>query len=310
MSARLLIVTPVRNEAEHLEIVARAMAAQTRQPDRWLLVDDGSTDETPELLRRLERDLSFAHALRTPPSFTVDRGDRHAVAAAPRAFNYALRHVSLAEFTHIGKLDGDIELPPGYFEELLAEFDRDPRLGLAGGTVLERDGGQWLPVSVPEHHVRGALKLYSRDCLNAIGGVRECLGWDGIDGVYARMRGYETRSFAHLLARHHRPCGTADGRLRSRRRAGELQYVMGAPLPWVLLKSLQTASARPAVISGLAFLYGYARAAAGPAGRVEDDEYLRFMRRELWGRMRRPLGLARSWPIRGRLSTSGSAGAD
>jgi hypothetical protein len=274
------------------------------------LVDDGSTDETPALLARVEREMNFARALATPPSFTDDRGDRHAVAAAPRAFNYALRHVALDEFTHIGKLDGDIELEAGYFEGLLAQFERNPRLGLAGGTLLERGRDGWSPVVLPEHHVRGALKLYSRDCLAAIGGVRECLGWDGIDGVYARMRGYETHSFGHLRARHHRPVGTAEGRLKSRRRAGELQYVTGAPLPWVLLKSLQTASARPTGISGAAFLYGYARAAVGRASRVNDEEYLRFMRRELWGRMRRPLRLAGSWPTRGRLSTSGSAGAD
>lgn len=296
MSARLLIVTPVRNEADHLGLVARAMAAQTRRPDLWVVVDDNSTDGTAALLAELEQELPFLRVLATPPAYTVDRGDRHAVAAAPRAFNWALSQLPAETFTHIGKLDGDIELPPDYFERLLAEFESDPTLGIAGGTLIERDGEgrPWVPVHVPEHHVRGALKLYSRECLEAIGGVQERLGWDGIDGVYARMNGYRTHSFEGLAARHHRPCGSADGRLRGRARGGETHYVVGFHLPWILLKSVKVAGSRPFIVSGAAFLYGYLRAAARSTPRVGDRDYRRFMRRELRLRARqrvRPAGV-------------------
>ena len=156
--------------------------------------------------------------------------------------------------------------------------------------LLERDRSAWKPVRLPQHHVRGALKLYSRECLAAIGGVRERLGWDRIDGTYARMHGFGTCSFEYLVARHHRPVGSADGRLRGRVRGGETHYAVGFHLPWALLKSIKIAASRPIGLSGAAFLYGYLRAAVTSAPRVEDKDYRRFMRLELSQRMRRRLG--------------------
>ena len=130
------------------------------------------------------------------------------------------------------------------------------------------------------HHVRGALKLYRRECFEDIGGVQERLGWDGIDQTYARMRGYTTRSFESIVARHHRPCGSADGALRGRIRGGENHYVLGFSFPWVAGKSLRYALARPLLASGAAFMYGYLRAAWRSAPRVGDEQYRRFVRRD------------------------------
>jgi poly-beta-1,6-N-acetyl-D-glucosamine synthase len=255
-------------------------------------VDDNSTDATPVLLQSLERELPFMRALATPAGYTVDRGDRHAAAAAPRAFNWALSQVSAHAFTHIGKLDGDIELPSDYFERLLAAFDRDPTLGIAGGVLVERVGARWRVMRTARHHVRGALKLYRRECFEAIGGVQECLGWDGIDETYARMRGYRTISFDDLVARHHRACGTVDGALQGRVRGGQTHYVLGFSLPWVLLKSLRYCLARPPVVSGAAFMYGYLRAAGRRSVvRVDDPEYRRFVRRDERRRVLAALGL-------------------
>ena len=284
-AARVLIVSPLRNEAEHIERTARSVAAQTRPPDLWLVVDDGSEDDTLAILRRLERELPFLRVLVTPVGYTTDHGDRHAVAAAPRAFNWALATEDPSAFTHVGKLDGDIELPPNYFERLLAEFERDHTLGLAGGTLVERTGGEWRAERVAKHHVRGALKLYTRPCFEAIGGVQERLGWDGIDETYARMHGFRTRSFGDVVARHHRPCGSADGRLKGRLRGGETHYVLGFHLLWVVLKSFKVAASRPRVISGAAFLFGYIQAAARSTPRVDDEAYQRFLRRDLRRRL-------------------------
>ena len=286
---RLLVVSPLRNEAAHLELVAGAVAAQTRPPDLWLAIDDGSTDGTWELARRLAGEIPFLRVLRTPARFTDDRGDRHAAAAAPRAFNRALRSVDRRAFTHVGKLDGDVELPERYFEALLREFDRDPRLGIAGGTIVERTPAGWAPAPAAEHHVRGALKLYRRECLEAIGGVRERLGWDGIDGTYARMHGWTTRSFAQLPVRHHRPLGSADGAWRGRVRRGEVHWVLGFGPAWSALKALQIGRGPGGAGAGAAFLYGYAAAAARGVPRVEDPDYRRFMRAEQRARLRRSI---------------------
>jgi biofilm PGA synthesis N-glycosyltransferase PgaC len=287
--SRLLIITPVRNEADHIELVARGLAAQSHRPERWLVVDDGSDDATPEILRRLASELDFMSVVTTPADFTVAAADRLAVAAAPRAFNYGLGTIGsdeLLRFSHIGKLDGDIELLPDYYEAILAEFARDSSLGIAGGTVVERRNGDWKPTSSAPEHVRGALKLYTRDCFASIDGIREILGWDGVDEVLARMRGFRTQSFDHPEARHHRDTGSADGRMRGHVRWGEAHWILQHGPLWTVLRSGKVARVRPRAISGAAYLYGYARAAARGVPRVEIDGYRDFVRAEQRQRMR------------------------
>ncbi len=283
---RLLLITPARDEAAHLETTIRALREQARPPDLWLIVDDGSSDETPRILERAAAEIPFLEVLRAPAQARGSKADGLALAAEARAFNAALAQVDLSGFTHLGKLDADIELSPDYFEALLARFAAEPELGVAGGTLLERSGGEWRPTRVPAYHVRGAVKLYSRECFEAIGGIEERLGWDTIDETYARMRGYATRSLADLTARHHRPVATRGGALRGRARLGQCAYILRYGTWWVTLRSLKIATWRPYGLSGLAFLYGYLRAAGRREGRVEDEEYRRFVARELRQRVR------------------------
>ena len=117
-----------------------------------------------------------------------------------------------------------------------------------------------------QHHVPGTLKCYSLECFQAIGGIQERLGWDTIDETYARMRGYRTQAFQDLVAHHHRPWGSADGTLRGRARHGRCAYIVQFPLPWVTLRAFKVARTRPRGLSGVAFLYGYLRAAARRRG--------------------------------------------
>jgi len=291
MSQRLLLVSPVYNEASYLELVARAVAAQTRRPDRWVIVDDGSTDRTPEILRELAAALDFVEVVTVARSPVKDGAkDKLAVAADARSFMLGVEHGDWRAFTHVAKLDGDTELPPGYFERILDEFERDPELGLAGGVYADPDpsgrGDGWKVMRVPtDHHVPGTLKCYSAACFASIDGIQERLGWDTIDETYARMRGYRTRSFPDLVTRHHRPAATADGTLRGRARHGQCAYIAHFTPTWVGLRAFKVARLPPRGLSGAAFLYGYASAAAHRVQRVQDDEFRAFVHRELRGRM-------------------------
>jgi biofilm PGA synthesis N-glycosyltransferase PgaC len=279
--SRVLLITPARDEAAHLERTIRAVMAQTRTPDLWLIVDDGSTDATPRILERFAAEAPFLRILRAPAQASRPGEDRLTIAAEARAFNAALDSVDASEFSHIGKLDADIELPPEYMEGLLERFAEEPELGVAGGTLLEQGARGWQPTKVPAYHVRGALKLYSRECFEAIGGIEERLGWDTIDETYARMHGYTTRSLPQLAARHHRPVATRGGTLRGRARHGQCAYILRYGAWWVTLRSLKVACSRPHGLSGLAFLYGYLRSALRRDDRVEDERYRRFVAREL-----------------------------
>jgi glycosyltransferase involved in cell wall biosynthesis len=305
---RFLIISPVRNEAAHIERVARSVAAQTRQPLAWVVVDDGSTDDTLAILRTLEDGIACLQ-VRTKAAPTEAVADRLAVAAAPRTFNYGLKMAADVDFTHIVKLDGDVDLPPDYFERLFERFDEDPQLGMACGNLIEPRGGKMVMLPIPRHHVHGALKCYTRECWDAIGGVQELLGWDTIDETYARMCGFKTRNYLDIIAIHLRPHASADGTLRGRARHGQCAYVAHFPPVWIALRSLKIARSRPIGISGLAFFYGYARSWARHVPQVPDREFRRYARWELRQRMlnalrhvgvdRRDLAVDRDAPLVG-----------
>jgi biofilm PGA synthesis N-glycosyltransferase PgaC len=284
----VLIVSPVRNEAAHIERVARAVASQELLPARWIVIDDGSSDETCQRLSQLRRELPFLTVLQAPGQPAGGARDRLAQAVEVRNFNLALADVQLEDYTHLMKLDGDIELPPQYLRVLMERFGRDPQLGIGGGVLVEpKPSGGMRRIAIPDYHVHGALKCYSLACYAAIGGVQERLGWDTIDQTYARMRGFRTRSFPDLVSVHHRPLASADGALRGHARHGECAYIAHYDPLWTALRSLKVARRRPPVLSGVAFLFGYASAALRRVEQVPDPEYRRFTRRELRGRMLR-----------------------
>jgi hypothetical protein len=291
MGSALVVVSPVRDEATHIEVVARAMAAQTRPPDLWIVVDDDSSDETPQMLHAFQREIPFMRVVSRGPEARAARSgkDRLARGECMRAFKWGLSQVRIERFGYIAKIDGDIELPPHYFEHLLERFERDPSLGIACGDIVEPARHRWKRLAIPSHHVHGALKLYRRECLQAIPELVEGLGWDTIDETYARMRGFTTRSFRDLVVRHHRPAGSRDGALRGHARHARCAYLAHYPLAWVMLRSIKVARRRPTVLSGLAFFYGYVREATRGTPRVADEEFRAFVRRELRGRMLRGL---------------------
>jgi biofilm PGA synthesis N-glycosyltransferase PgaC len=287
VEARILIISPVRNEADHIERVVRGVAAQELQPARWIVIDDHSTDDTLGIVRRLEGEVPFMTVLSARDRPEEPTRDRLARAAAPRTFNEGLATVDWRDYTHVMKLDGDIELKPDYLREVIARFDADPTLGIAGGVLDEPlPTGGMRRIRIAPGHVHGALKLYSHACFAAIGGVQERLGWDTIDGTYARMRGFTTRNFPELVSLHLRPIGSADGTVRGHARHGTCAYIAHYSPAFVAARSLKVATRRPQVLSGLAFFYGYLRAAAHRVERVPDPEYRRFTRQELRRRMR------------------------
>ncbi len=295
LAERLLVISPVRNEASHITRVVEAVARQTRPPDLWLVADDCSKDGTLEILRARETEIPFLSVLEVPQAAGKGR-DRLALALEARAFNHALRTTNWRAFTHIGKLDGDIELPPDYFERVLGRMRVEPGIGISGGSIVElTKRGVLKQTSPPDYHVNGALKLYTRECFEAIGGIQERPAWDMIDEAYARLRGFQTVRDRTLEARHYRRSGTADGRVRGRVRNGQFAYTARYSLLWVMARAVKIGvTSDPYVISGCAYLWGYLSCLIRRAPRVEDEEFKRLVRLEHRRRVRRILGIGRA----------------
>lgn len=259
----------------------QSMAAQTVKPDLWIVVDDGSRDETPEILQEYAAKLPWLRILRRE-----DRGRRSVGPGVIEAFYAGLAQINLAEFDYLCKLDLDLELPPKYFEILLARMEADPKLGTCSGKPYFLDSrGQLCSEGCGDENSVGMTKFYRVKCFQEVGGfVREVM-WDGIDGHRCRMKGWRAASWNEPELRfvHLRPMGSSDkGIWTGRKRHGAGQYFMGTSPAYMLASGVYRAARKPYVIGGLGMMVGYASAALRRAPRYEDPEFRRFLRRYQW----------------------------
>jgi glycosyltransferase involved in cell wall biosynthesis len=268
------VVTPARNEAENLPRIAESLRSQTVLPRRWLIVDNGSTDDTVECARALAAELPWIEVLDAP-------GEAAAKPGAPvvRAFHAGLERVD-EDVDVVVKLDADVSFAPDYFERHLLAFEADDRLGIAGGTCLELREGRWEPIHVTGDHVRGASRAYRRDCLRAVTPLPERVGWDGIDELKAAVLGWKTMLIPGLAFFHHRKLGARDGASTKRWvQQGRGAHYMGYRPSYLLIRTMHHARRDPAA---LAMLAGYVSSAARRDERYEDDtvrDYLRSQQR-------------------------------
>lgn len=276
---RLAVVVLVLNEETHLPTLLESLATQTRLPDELLLVDDGSTDASPELAAAWAERHGYATALRRP-SRPPSR-DRLARAAELAAFVWGIAQLD-ASFEVVVKLDSDLRLTPTCFAEVMDALDGDPRLGIAGPYLcIEGPNGEPLRERCPPYHVRGATKFYRRACLEQIYPLPEALGWDTLDDLRARMHGWRTASLSVTTGDpvHLRPTSTHDGRLRGHRRIGMAAYGYGASPLMVAAGTVRRLAQPPRFAGGLAFLIGWTAAALRRQPRPTRSERA-FLHRE------------------------------
>ena len=278
-SRRYLLISPCRDEARYLRRTLDSVAGQSVPPALWVVVDDGSTDETPAVLADYARRLPYLRVVRRE-----DRGDRQVGPGVIEAFYAGLETVHLEDFDYLCKLDMDLDLPVRYFELLIERMESNPRVGTSSGKpwFIHPQSGTLVPEVCGDEMSVGMTKFYRVACFKEIGGFVRQVMWDGIDCHRARMLGWiaESVNFEPLRFVHLRPQGASHkGVWTGRLRKGFGQYFMGTSPLYYVAVVIYHLPAYPAVIGSIGMLWGYLGSWLKGLPRYEDLEFRRFLRR-------------------------------
>jgi len=277
-SRRYLLISPCRDEAQYLRRTLDSVAVQSVLPALWVVVDDGSTDETPTILEEYARRLPYLRVVRR-----TDRGGRQVGSGVIEAFYAGLETVRLEDFDYLCKLDMDLDLPVRYFELMMQRMESNPRVGTTSGKpwFVHPLSGALVPEICGDEMSVGATKFYRVACFKEIGGfVREKM-WDGIDCHRARMLGWiaESADLESIRYLHLRPMGASYKNIWTGRvRAGFGQYFMGTSPIYYLAVAIYRLPAHPVLIGSVAMLWGYFKSWLKGLPRYDDLEFRRFLR--------------------------------
>lgn len=280
-----VVVTPARNEANFIELTIQSMLAQTIRPLKWVIVSDGSTDGTDDIVRKYAGPHDWIELVRMP-----EHRDRQ-FAAKVSAFNAGYAKIRHVNYAAMAALDADISFDQDYFSFLLGRLAGNPKLGLVG-TPFAQDGVTYDYRFASLEHVSGACQLFRRECFEDIGGYVpvKCGGIDWIAVTTARMKGWRTRTFTERVCHHHRPMGTASaGRLRAHFMLGRQEYYLGGHPLWQLFRGCYQMQRAPYVIGGLLLIAGYGWGWLKRLERPVSRELIRFHRQEQMQRLRQSL---------------------
>lgn len=248
-----VLITPARNEAAFIEGTIQSVVAQTVRPLRWVIVSDGSTDGTDEIVQKFAAANPWIRLLRMP-----ERRERH-FAGKVHAFNAGYAELSGMGYDVIGSLDADITFDESYFQFLLDKLSENPRLGVTGTPFVEGKR-QYDYRFTSQEHVSGACQMFRRSCFEEIGGYQPIRtgGIDLVAVVTARMKGWQTRSFTEKVCFHHRKMGTAKHNLLTNAfHGGFTDYTHGCDFLWEISRSFYQMSRPPILLNGICCLAGY-----------------------------------------------------
>ena len=274
-----VLVTAAYNEGKLIENTIHAIISQHHLPAKWVIVSDGSTDETDAIVTHFAAEYSFIHLHR----LTHDHPRNFAAQA--NAINDGISQLASTTFDFIGNLDADITFADSYFEQLLRRFHEDPQLGLAGGLIHEK-GSDGVFHSRPDNSVTSvahAVQLFRRACFQSIGGGYLPLPYGGPDTyaeVRARMSGWRVSSFPELEALHHRVTGSAGGMTRGCFRQGRMDYSLGTLPAFEMMKILRRVGVHPYLIGSAARLCGFLYSYCRRDQRAVSDDFIAYFRKE------------------------------
>lgn len=277
-----VLITPARNEAQYIELTIRSVVAQTIRPQRWVIVSDGSTDGTDEIVSKYAVEYPWIELVRMP-----ERSERN-FAGKAHAFNTGYAKVAAIDYDVIGNLDADVSFEPDHFEFLVAKYAEDPRLGVAGSPFREGNY-QYDYRFTSTDNVWGGCQLFRRECFEMIGGYLPMKG-GGIDlvaVVTARMKGWQTRTYPDRVCIHHRKMNSAMNKgLKLKFKWGQSDYRLGSHPAWQFFRCLYQMKNPPYIAGGLLTLAGYYSALITRRPRSVSAEFIEFRGKEQMERLK------------------------
>ncbi len=286
-SPRYAIISPVRDEEAHLTSTIKSVIDQTIRPVEWIIVNDGSTDRTGAIIDEYARELPWIRAVHRS-----DRGCRRSGSGVMDAFYDGYDTLETSDWDFLVKLDGDLSFDSDYFERCFELFRRDPQLGIGGGRLYTVTDGRRDFEPSPNFHVRGATKIYRRECWDAMEGLWHGTAWDIIDDVKANMLGWRTRTFPELELLHQRPTGAADGLWKDRIKHGLVCYISGYHPIFVAASCAYRLWHKPYISGAIAVMWGFLKGYLNRTPRVTDRRYVAYIRSQ---QVRRLLGKETIW---------------
>ena len=274
------LISPCRNEAAYMRQTLDSVIGQTVRPAKWVIVDDGSTDETPQILLEYRAKYNWIEVVTRK-----DRGQRSVGPGVIEAFYAGYETISPDDYAYVCKLDLDLRLPPRYFEILMQRMTENSHIATCSGKAYIEKDGHLIDERHGDDMSLGMTKFYRVSCFNEIGGfVREVM-WDGIDCHLCRMKGWIACSWDEPELRfvHLRPMGSSQQSIYvGRMRHGFGQYFMGTGFLYMVASAIYRMNEKPYVLGSLATLWGWIRSALQGKQRYENAEFRKFLRRYQW----------------------------
>jgi glycosyltransferase involved in cell wall biosynthesis len=280
---KYVLITPTKNEENLIKATIYSVVNQTIQPCEWVIVSDGSTDSTNQIVRTAAATHPWIKLISLPPRA------KRSFSAVVLATETGIRSLGESKYDYIGLLDSDVRFQPDYFERVIEEFELSSNLGLAGGVVIDVGTAR---AQLPRNRqdVPGAVQFFRRTCFESLGGLLAIPegGWDGLTCARARMVGFETRLLTGLIVDHLKPRNIAEGGLLRRQwQMGVRDYAAGNHPLFEIIKCLSRIFDRPFLIGSGVWWFGYCTAAVQRRKRIIPQDLLNFIRKEQKGRLRR-----------------------
>jgi glycosyltransferase involved in cell wall biosynthesis len=269
---KYIVITPARDESRYIEKTIISVIKQTIQPAKWIIVNDGSIDETGHII-----DTYSARYGWIIPVHRKNRGFRSAGGGVIEAFYDGYRNIGVDDWDYIVKLDGDLQFEADYFERCFNKFEENKKLGIGGGDIYNKVKNREVREKNPIFHVRGATKIYTKECWERIGCLIKAPGWDTLDEVKANQQGFSTKTFTDIKIVQLKSTGSAYGPWKDWVKNGRANYVSCYHPVFILIKCVRRIFSRPFFIASAGLFWGFVSGYIYGVEQMSDQELKKYI---------------------------------